>query len=458
MSVLGWMSAIGALLLFMALTSAQVQRLPVSTSFIYLLVGVTLGPAGVGLLRIDLAEERRWFEVLTQTALIVSLFVGGLRLRLPLNHSAWVPALRLAGPVMIASIAGAALFGHLVLGFAPLLALLIGATLAPTDPVLASAVAVNDAEDHDRVRFALSGEAGLNDGMAFPFVFLALEGMERAGEPGLWIGTWAASRLLWAVPAGLFVGYLLGVTVGRFAIRLRSQQGETGAPSDFLALALIALAYVAAERLHAWGFLAAFAAGVGLRHAELRVVRESPARAVNRRVTAMFARRRARSSVMPPPAETLVSPSLDADTMREPALAAGVLISETLTFGDTMERMLEVLLVVLVGIMLVDVWTWSGVALAAVLFLVVRPAATRLLLHRTHTTGAQRNLLGWFGLRGIGSLYYLSYALSHGVGGADGRTLIGVVITVVACSIVVHGISVTPVLRYYERRLQGNRQ
>lgn len=498
MSVLGWMAATGFLLLFMALSSAHVQRLPVSTSVIYLLVGVAVGPAGFGVLRIDLRGDGAWFETLTEVALIISLFVGGLKLRLPLRHPAWIPAVRLAGPVMLASILGVAIASHLLLGLTPTLALLLGAILAPTDPVLASAVAVSDAADHDVVRYGLSGEAGLNDGAAFPFVVLALLAIEHGG-PGDWLARWAVERLLWAVPVGIAVGYAIGRSLGKVAMRLRTHHRDTGAPSDFLALAVIALSYVTTETLHGWGFLAAFAAGVGLRHAELQVVAESPHPATTRShfgswvrerppVASMAADPRATIASPPsaqiqsplsdpaapgpadtageptasppdaepvahPPAETLVPPTVDEKALAQPAVAAGVLIAETLSFGDTMERMLEVMLVVLVGIMLVDAWTPSALPLAALLFFVIRPGATLALLAGTRATHAQRWLMGWFGLRGIGSLYYLSYALHHEPSRMV-EALIGPTLTVVACSIVVHGISVTPILNWYERRLE----
>src|SRR5918997_4670462 len=275
MDFLGWMALAGGLLLFMALSSAWLRNLPITTSAIYLALGVAIGPLGLGWLHIELGQDVRWFERLTEVAVIVALFVGGLRLRLPLKDPAWVAALRLGGPIMLASIAGVALCSMLLLGLDLPTALLLGALLAPTDPVLAGTVRVSSAGDHDRMRYGLSGEAGLNDGAAFPFVIFGLLWAQHGGA-GEWITGWALHRLLWAVPAGLLLGFILGRSVGRLAIWLRSRQQDTGAPSDFLALALIALSYVAAEAVGAWGFLATFAAGVGLRHAELHISRESP--------------------------------------------------------------------------------------------------------------------------------------------------------------------------------------
>ena len=181
MNFLGWMALAGGLLLFMALSSAWIRNLPISTSAIYLALGLAIGPLGLDWLRIDLREEVGWLERLTEVAVIVALFVGGLKLRLPLRDPAWVAARRLGGPIMLVSIAGVAVSAMLLLGLNPATAFLIGAVLAPTDPVLAGTVKVSSAGDHDRMRYGLSGEAGLNDGAAFPFVIFGLLWAQHGG-------------------------------------------------------------------------------------------------------------------------------------------------------------------------------------------------------------------------------------------------------------------------------------
>jgi sodium/hydrogen antiporter len=462
MDFLQWMVLGGGLLLVLALSSAYLRRLPVSTALLYLAVGLAIGPLGLGLLTIDLEQAAPWMEHLTEVAVILSLFVGGLRLRLPLRHPAWRAPMRLAGPVMLASITGVALFAHYAIGLDPPLALLLGAALAPTDPVLASAVAVNRAADHDRMRYGLSGEAGLNDGAAFPFVVFALLWAEH-GEIGAWAGGWALWRLLWAIPAGLIFGFVLARGVGRLAIWLRSHHQDTAAPSDFLALALVALAYTGAEFIGAWGFLAVFAAGVGLRRAEIKTVSESPHPAAEKVAPAAFAvgaggREEEGEEDEPilahPPAEDLVAAQVSAEDLREPAVAAGTVVSEVLSFGDTVERLLEVLLVVLVGVAVATHWEWAAIPLAAMLFFVIRPLSTLLLLAGTPTTGTQRQLMGWFGIRGIGSLYYVSYALNHGQGWEAASTMVGLTVGVIALSVVVHGVTMQPILAWYQRSLE----
>ncbi|MBA3454696.1 MAG: sodium:proton antiporter [Deltaproteobacteria bacterium] len=449
MSFLEWMALASGVLLLMALASSYVRDLPITTSAVYLALGFALGPVGFGVISLDVIESAVYVERLTEIAVIVALFVGGLKLRLSWRDPAWHAAFALAGPVMILTIAGIAAFAHFCLGLSLPASLLLGAVLAPTDPVLASAVAVNDADDRDRMRYGISGEAGLNDGMAFPFVVLALA-WEPEGGAGTWLFEWAGVRLLWAVPAALVLGLALGKVVGRLAIMLRARQRDATAPSDLLALALIGVAYVGAEAIEAWGFLAVFAAGLGLRAAEVTTVAESPHPDADLDAIA------ADDDVVHPPAEAMVAARVPAKALEEPAVAAGVLVSETLTFGDTVERLVEVGLLVAVGVALGTHWDARAIPVALILFFVIRPLATRAVLTATPTTAPQRWLMGWFGIRGIGSLYYLGYALSHGVGGGSARDLVGITISVIALSVVIHGVTAQPLLARYEKSLDDD--
>jgi sodium/hydrogen antiporter len=269
---------------------------------------------------------------------------------------------------------------------------------------------------------------------------------------GSWTAGWALHRLVWAVPAGLLIGYVLGKSLGRLAIWLRAKYRHTEAPNDFLAMALIALAYVGAETIGAWGFLAAFTAGLGFRRAEIQTVNENSDDDVSR--SDEEADTRKESDLSERPAEERIGKmSLDIEG-QHPVKAAGVVISDIISFGNTAERLLEVMLVMLVGVCIGVYWDWRAVPLAAALFLVIRPAAVFLFLAKSPTDKTQRLLMGWFGIRGIGSIYYLSYAMTHGL--LDHLTdLASMTLTVVALSILVHGISSQPILDYYERRISG---
>ncbi len=444
MNFLEWMAVLGILLLILALASAFLRWLPITTSLIYLGFGVLIGQLGIGLWEMEFLHIAGWMEHLTEVAVLVSLFVSGLKLRMPLRHPAWKSAYVLAGPVMLACIGGVTLLCHYVFGLSWGVAVLIGAILAPTDPVLASLVQVNDARDSDRLRYGLSGEAGFNDGTAFPFVVFGLMLIAQGQLEADWVGEWALHRLLWAVPAGLLIGFLLGKLVGRVAIYLRARHTDTAmSPNDSLALALIALAYVGAELAGAWGFLAVFAAGLGLRHAEIAAAddSETPSEELI-------------NDAVPHLAEGGLAPralSLDDRQLGQPRVAAGVLMGDVLAFGGQLERSLEVLLVTMLGVLVSVHWDWRAVPLGLALFLLIRPLSVMLLMPRRYLDRGQCLTAGWFGIRGIGSLYYLSYAVTHGLLPDEAQTIIGLVLSVVALSIVLHGLSTQPLLRRYER-------
>ena len=450
-SFTSWVALVGALLLFIALSAVHLQRLPISTAIVYLLVGLALGPAGAGWVNTNVVDVAAPLERLTEIAVVVSLFVAGLKLRLPLRVPHWRAAFLLAGPVMLVCIVGVALVAHYGLGFEPPAALLLGAILAPTDPVLAAAIAVNDASDRDRMRYGLSGEAGLNDGMAFPFVVLALLWHDH-GSIGAWIVEWTLHRLVWAIPTALVLGYAAGLGMGRLAITLRNRHRDDQSPNDFFALALIALAYAAAQSIGAWGFLTAFAAGVGLRRAEVAVVKRSPHPQAPTAPDAGLGGEH-HESVPHGPAETFVAARADANDLEEPAVAAGVLVSDALSFGHTMERLFEVALIVFVGACVTSHWDPRALVVTLALFCFIRPLAVESILRLAPIRDKQRRLMGWFGIRGIGSLYYLAYALRERQSLVEGAALVELTVSVVAASIVLHGVSSRHLLKRYEHAL-----
>ena len=278
MTFIVWFAMLGAVLLLLALSSSYLRWIPVTSSVMCLALGIGLGTSGLGFLQLDLSKSSGWMEPLTEVAVLFSLFFSGVKLRLPLHNLRWCSAFFLAGPVMLICIGGVTLVLHYGLSLGWGVSLLIGAILAPTDPVLATLVQVVDAQDDDLVRFSLSGEAGLNDGVAFPFVILGLFLQQDNGQA--WFSDWMLKDMLWAVTAGLLLGYWMGRGLGKLTLFLRLRSHDsTVSPNDYLALALIALAYVSAESIQAYGFLAVFAAGLGLRQAEVQTANspEEPA-------------------------------------------------------------------------------------------------------------------------------------------------------------------------------------
>ncbi|HEU5076693.1 MAG TPA: cation:proton antiporter, partial [Polyangiaceae bacterium] len=155
-----------------------------------------------------------------------------------------------------------------------------------------------------------------------------------------------------------------------------------------------------------------------------------------------------------PPAEHLVASRVDVEALNEPAVAAGVLVAESLSFGETLERVIEFVLVLWVGVALASHWELTALAIGAALIFAIRPLGAALLLGRTPTSAAQRRLMGWFGIRGIGSMYYLAYALTHGLDGDEARIAATITLWVTALSVFVHGITATPFIRRYQRQLR----
>lgn len=442
MGFLGWTAATGGLLLLMSLASGWISRGPVTAFALYLIAGIICGPWVLDLLRIDIAAHAELAKNLTEVAMAASLFITGLKLRLPLNSPGWRMGLRLAFPGMLLTVAGMALAAHWLAGFSWPMALAFGAIVAPTDPVLASLISVNDARDDDNLRVSLSSEAGLNDGTALPLLMLAVALIGGSGEMSwAFLSHWALKDVLWAVAGGSAIGFVLGRSVGQYATHLRHTHQDV-APNDFLALALIALSYAIAQSLDASGFLSAFAAGVGLRRAEMRVVRHFP--------TEEF-----QQSDYHPPAEELVNPNARhrAD-QTHPAGSAGLVVSDALSFGDTIERLFAAAIIIVLGVTLAHHWNLTGLLLAALLFCAIRPLAVWIATLGVNTPPLQRATLGWLGIRGIGSINYIAWAYTHGLQGAETARMADMAFTLIVASVVVHGISVTPLLNWRQSRIR----
>jgi NhaP-type Na+/H+ or K+/H+ antiporter len=252
---------------------------------------------------------------------------------------------------------------------------------------------------------------------------LGLMGRHELGAYG-W--RWATVDVAWAVTAGLGVGTLCGAGIGQLVLYLRRVHREAVGLDEFLALGLIALSYGLALLVHGYGFLAVFAAGLSVRRIE-----------------------RQQTEVAPPKRAADAVRSID-EQATNPSTAPAYMAHAVLSFNEQLERLGELAVVLVVGAMLALIEQWGpGIMLAAVLFLVIRPLATLLTLQRMPLSRVQRAFIAWFGVRGIGSVYYLAYALSHGVSHATAQTLMDITLVVVTSSIVVHGVSVTPLMRRY---------
>jgi NhaP-type Na+/H+ or K+/H+ antiporter len=426
-----WALITGVLLIVMVLSGTLLKRLPLSTAMLYLAAGFTLGPAGWAVLSLQPVAHAAILERVTEVAVLISLFSVGLKLGLPLSNRHWLLPLRLAFVSMILTIALIAAIGALGLGLPLGAAILLGAILAPTDPVLASAVQVESSGDRDRLRFSLTGEGGLNDGAAFPFIMLGLGllGLHDLGTGG-W--RWLMVDLVWATAGGLLIGGTLGALIGRLVVYLRTRHQESIGLDEFLALGLIALSYGAAVLAHAYGFLAVFAAGLALQR-----VKEQ-------------------SGVMHVPAPEQSDHPADnapANHATHADHASAYMMQAVRGFNGQVERVAELVVVLLVGAMLPFAGLSAGaVGLLVLLFLAVRPISVWVGLLGAPVSRDQRAMIGWFGIRGIGSIYYLMYAIHQGLSQPLAELIVAITLAAVTVSIVLHGISVRPIMHFYRKR------
>nr|BFE69514.1 hypothetical protein GCM10020092_028150 [Actinoplanes digitatis] len=159
------------------------ERRPLSMPIAFLALGMLVFALPIGLPEIDPIARPELTQHLTEVCVIVALMGAGLKIDRPLAGRRWSSTWRLLAVAMPVTIAAMALLGWWWAGLVPASALLLGAALAPTDPVLAAEVQVGEPTDEedseDEVRFALTSEAGLNDGLALPFVYAAIAVVER---------------------------------------------------------------------------------------------------------------------------------------------------------------------------------------------------------------------------------------------------------------------------------------
>ena len=427
-----WFLLVGGLLLARGLTSTMLKPLPVTPAIIYLAVGLLVGPTVLNVFHFNPLKQSALLEVLTEVAVLISLFSAGVKMPVPVSFARWRTPILLASVSMAVSVGLVAAFAYYLLGLPLGAGVLLGAILAPTDPVLATDVQIRHPGDRDQLRFTLTCEAGMNDGSAFPFVMLGmgLLGLHEIGEFGL---HWALVDVLWATVAGIAIGVLFGSALARLGWKLRGEAPEHTLMDDFLGLGLIGVVYGLSVLVDAWGFLAVFFAAVALRQTEVKLAgagRDYPDRPQNDGIE-----REA----------SIASPD------NEPAPTVS---GRSLIFKEHLERLSEMILILLIGgTLFVDSWSWRAVGLALFLFMVARPVSVLAGLLGTRTSWPIRGMVGWFGVRGIGSLYYLMYAIQRGLPEKLALELIQLTLIAVSLSILVHGTSVKPLMgRFWRHR------
>ena len=431
-----WFLLVGGLLLARGSTAALLTRLPVTPAIIYLAVGLLVGPTVLNVFHFNPLRQSALLEALTEVVVLISLFSAGVKMPVPVSLARWRTPILLATASMAVTVAMVAAFAVYVFDMSLGAGILLGAILAPTDPVLATDVQIRHPGDRDQLRYTLTCEAGMNDGSAFPFVMLGLGllGLHDLGEFGL---QWVLFDVLWATVAGVAIGVLAGAALAHVAWKLRHESPEHKLMDDFLGLGLIGVVYGLSVLVGAWGFLAVFFAAVALRQTELKLAGA------------------AQASADPPRADSTEADPANAMAESEPAptVSAGALV-----FKEHLERLSEMTLILLIGgTMFLDSWSWRAVGLALFLFVVARPVSVLAGLLGTRTSWPIRGMVGWFGVRGIGSLYYLMYAIQHGIGESLALELIQFTLIVVSLSILAHGTSVKPLMGLFWRHRRSLR-
>jgi NhaP-type Na+/H+ or K+/H+ antiporter len=382
------------------------KQLPLTLAILCVAIGVVV--FSTGLLSFN-PDPRTWdtaTERLTELVVIISLMGAGLKLDRPPGWRKWSTTVRLLAVAMPLTIAAVAFLGWAGLGFSLAMALLFGASMAPTDPVLAADVQVGPPRsgDEDEVRFGLTSEAGLNDALAFPFVYLAI--LAAAGGLATQDGLtdWFAIKVGWKLLAGLVGGWLVGKALG--FLLFRSRRGLSKLGDGLIALAATLIAYAATEMIQGYGFLAVFVCALVIRGYE-----------------------------------------------RDHEFH-----QEMHDFSDQIERLLMMLLLVLFGGALanglLDSLTWTDALIGLAVVFVVRPVAGLIAMIGSGQPWRERLLLAFLGIRGVGSVYYLAYGINHGDFG-DSERLWAIVGFIILLSIIVHGVTATPLLARLARRREA---
>jgi NhaP-type Na+/H+ or K+/H+ antiporter len=423
---------LGLSLLLATLLPHLTRRVALSPPIVLVGVGLAIGLLPLAdEVSLQPEDNRELITHVAEFTVLVSLMGVGLAIDRILDVRSWqswrtwAPVWRMLLVAMPLTILGTMLLGWWVAGLAPAVALLLGAVLAPTDPVLASDVQVGEpltddvaeaeaedgVEEDDDIRFSLTAEAGLNDGLAFPFVHLALlllAGGFGLAEAGTWLGWYVVGKLAVGVAVGLGAGWLLG----RQAFHARKEElrlADAGEP--LLAVAALLASYGAAELVGGYGFLAVFVCAIRLRASDKG-----------------NAYHRAMHGVV-----------------------------------ERLERLMTLLILLVLGMAmtrgLLEHLDWRGVAVALALVLVVRPLAgwvALAVLPRDERAdgGLDRGemaAVAFFGVRGVGSVFYLGYAVTH-EHVPDEPWLWSTVAFTIIVSVILHGVTATPVMARLDAR------
>ncbi len=368
-----------------------------------MLCGIVLGPALFGFIQFDIKSNLQIIELLSELVVIVSVFVAGIKMKPSLSSKRWRTPVLLAFLSLTIGVALLTGIGYFALGLPLGVAVILGAVLAPTDPVLASSLQVEDKDDDDLLRFTLTAEAGMNDGSTFPFLMLglALLGVHELGSYGT---HWLVHDVIYKITGAIVIGAVITKMATLALNRLKIGPKSEFVVDEFFGMGLLFLVYGLCLYADVYGFIAAFVAGILFRKHEERDVQTADKEASN----------------------------------------------EIIQFNDSLEKLGEFVIIVFFG----SVLRWShfsllNLTMAATLLFIVRPLSVLPSLARMNRE--QKAMVSWFGIRGVGTFYYLSYALVKTDWTPPMEMVTQIAIVTVTASIILHGLSANPLMLRYKR-------
>lgn len=384
----------GLVAMLAAIVPTLLRKKYVSAPIIYLLIGA----AGFFICQechVDPMEHLKEIQHITEFVVIIALVNTGLRIKEPFKWNTWKNAVRLLAIAMPLTIVAATFLGWWILGFAPATAMLFGALISPTDPVLASELQTSEPgeEDTSKTKLGLTAEAGINDGLAFPFTYFAIYAAMQGLDYRDWVGEWFLHEFVIKIAVGVIVGLLIGWVLYKIVFSLSEKDDTLSRISrGILSLALIALPYTITEFFGGYGFIAAFFAAC------------------------MFSNY-----------EKHLHHMIDLHDFNEELESFAVAVI-FITIGF------------FIGLHYQILFDGKILMVALLMVLVVRPLAGYISLVKSGLNPFQKFVLSFYGMRGIGSLYYLAYALTAATF-IDAEKLVAITTATIFFSVLIHGVT-----------------
>ena len=387
---------------FIALLAATIpnifQKKHLTPPIFYLVIGIVFALAGHDFSNFDIVENAELIRHLSEFVVIVALTNAGLKIKKPFDWTSWKYSFRLLIITMPLTIIGAAYVSWWFLGLAPATAVLFGALISPTDPVLASDLQTSrpSKKDLSKIRLALTSEAGMNDGLAFPFTFLAIMLATYGGNYQEWLAHWFGVDVFYKIIVGVLTGLLLGAALYKLIFQVTSENHHSKVSRGILSLALTLVPYGLTELLGGYGFISVFVAACAFSNSEDK--------------------------------------AKHMDSLHD--------------FTEEVERIFVALLFVFVGIYICDnvsmLWDYRIIGTALILLFVIRPLSGWIAFYKSDLNGFEKFVLSFYGIRGIGSIFYLTYAFGK-ASFTHADKLIQVTVVTILLSVIIHGLTATTI-------------